>query len=155
MSQDPFQALYSGIGGALHLTTIESIYPTVCFGYFTSLGSTVCPFRRIWKLWPGIFPAAEWDVANILKSPLHIACKQRSKCQSRPLKFVQHNLEAIRRSLAQLAKYPQGRSSHMTKYSECALLPVHVVGVSVAFSPHSSSSSGPFRLCIHSFRQAP
>ena len=30
MSQDPFQALYSGIGGALHLTTIESIYPTVC-----------------------------------------------------------------------------------------------------------------------------
>ena len=49
MSQDPFQALYSGIGGALllHLTTIESIYPTVCFGYFTSLGSTVCPFRRI------------------------------------------------------------------------------------------------------------
>ena len=32
MSQDPFQALYSGIGGAplLHFTTIESIYPTVC-----------------------------------------------------------------------------------------------------------------------------
>ena len=32
MSQDPFQALYSGIGGALllHLTTIESIYPTLC-----------------------------------------------------------------------------------------------------------------------------
>ena len=32
MSQDPLQALYSGIGGALllHLTTIESIYPTVC-----------------------------------------------------------------------------------------------------------------------------
>ena len=32
MFQDPFQALYSGIGGALllHLTTIESIYPTVC-----------------------------------------------------------------------------------------------------------------------------
>ena len=41
MSQDPFQALYSGIGGALllHLTTIESIYPTV--------GPTVCVFDDI------------------------------------------------------------------------------------------------------------
>ena len=49
MSYDPFQALYSGTGGVLLLlhTTIESTYPTVCFGYFTSLGSTVCPFRRI------------------------------------------------------------------------------------------------------------
>ena len=83
MSFDPFQALYSGTGGVLLLllTTIESTYPTVCFGYFTSLGSTVCPFRRIWKLWPGIFPAAEWDVANILKFPLHITCKRSRQCQ--------------------------------------------------------------------------
>ena len=47
------------------------------------------------------------------------------------LKFVQQILTAIRRSFAQLAKYPQGRSCRMTKYFECALLPVHVVISSV------------------------
>ena len=43
MSQDPLQALYSGIGGALllHLTTIESIYPTVCVCVLT-----MCLFFR-------------------------------------------------------------------------------------------------------------
>ena len=50
MSYDPFQAVYSGTGGVLllHLTTIESTYPTVC------VSPCVCVTQDGWVL-GGVF----------------------------------------------------------------------------------------------------
>jgi len=81
MSQDPFQALYSGIGGALllDLTTIESIYPTVCV--FVRLGvqaAWILVRHFAGGLWLGDYcqgPRMMIDVFDFSGSlPVHCIC---------------------------------------------------------------------------------
>ena len=80
--------------------------------------------------WPGIFPRFKRDVANILK-PLALRAQESSECLGGHSKFNTEILASNTAKQTYGAKYPQGRSCRMTKYFECALLPVHVVISSV------------------------
>ena len=79
--------------------------------------------RAFSRLQSGMSPTS-WSPLCILHANKEV--NVRADIEVRPTQFGSHKAKC-----AQWAKYPQGRSSHMTKYSECALLPVHVVPSSV------------------------
>ena len=144
MSQDPFQALYSGIGGALllHLTTIESIYPTSVLG---TLPHLVVPSVRFdgYESYDRAFSRLQSGMSPTSWSPLCILHAKEVDNVKVDIEVRSTHIDSHKAKFSPIGEVPtREKLSHdevlwmRTSTSTCG----HIL--SLAFSPHSSSSSG-------------